>query len=684
MKCNNCGAENHFAGAMFCKNCQQPLKLETETPANEKRNENIPGTSPQLDKNIPKLSTSVEDSDELEIGVSDPMDYVMGRKNDETSKPEHETGEKIEPEPIENELTLYRDENIKMTITEGVSGSKIALEDFDSSQTSIISEPSTPAKSNFDETARQTTMPASPIESDIPSSQINSSDQRNTETQILETPQKTSAILGQNETKKEIREATQQSSFNSTLRQSKGVIYLEGNSLILAGGLKISLGDEILINNKSFEVKARPKTKTGLYFGIGGGVLFIIALILLFSAGGTSSNGQLVGTVMGGSDNHPSNGQIVKIPELGKQTLTNQAGFFVFDQVPPGLYTLQVVKDGAIVIQEKMTVLKDQISTLALKERPIGSNNVPSDDRLSTLPEQRKAIKTETSYGSLKLNLEPSSAAVYLDGKPVGIGSNTYKVEPGTYSMTVKKQGYQDETRNVTIEQDGVVSLKIKLSEARQESSKTKSYAEMALENESTGNYNLAIKYYDLVLNKNSRDIGALLGKARCFQLSGSHDQATAFYMQAAKIAADKGDSESQVEALTGVINANPNTFTAYYSRGDIYYALGQYEQAIADFSKVIEIDNKNLGAYYKLGNSFLKQKNYPEAIKAFKAAEEINFADPKAQVYLAKAYYSMGDKKNSKKSYEKFKDIASYSTRLEFKKDPEWQQVLTALGVDE
>ena len=71
----------------------------------------------------------------------------------------------------------------------------------------------------------------------------------------------------------------------------------------------------------------------------------------------------------------------------------------------------------------------------------------------------------------------------------------------------------------------------------------------------------------------------------------------------------------------------------------------------------------------------------YDDALGAFKAAEEINFADPKAQVCLAKTYLALGDRRNTKRSYERFKELASYSARLEFKKDPEWQKVLSALG---
>jgi tetratricopeptide (TPR) repeat protein len=186
------------------------------------------------------------------------------------------------------------------------------------------------------------------------------------------------------------------------------------------------------------------------------------------------------------------------------------------------------------------------------------------------------------------------------------------------------------------------------------------------------------------MLGKNPRDISAILGKARCYRAEGLLDNAITNYMQAAKLSSDKGDVTAQLEAISGVIEMKPNTFTAYATRGDLLFAQGQYSKAAEDYSKVIEMDNRNLGAYYKIGDCFFKSQNYNEAVKAFKAAQELNFADPKAEASLAKTYLAMGDKKNTKKSFERFKQLASYSTRLEFKRDPEWQKVLAALGEKE
>ena len=126
----------------------------------------------------------------------------------------------------------------------------------------------------------------------------------------------------------------------------------------------------------------------------------------------------------------------------------------------------------------------------------------------------------------------------------------------------------------------------------------------------------------------------------------------------------------------------NPKNFTIYLSRGDLMYSSGDYARAADDYGKVITLDKRNLKVYYKLGNSYYKDGKYTDALQAFKGAEEVNFADPKAQYYLALTYHALDDKKNTKKSYEKFKELASYSTSIEFEKDPEWKKVLEYLEV--
>lgn len=207
--------------------------------------------------------------------------------------------------------------------------------------------------------------------------------------------------------------------------------------------------------------------------------------------------------------------------------------------------------------------------------------------------------------------------------------------------------------------------------------------AEQAYEKETEGDYQDALIYYNRILKRNSKNINALLGKAQCLRGMGSSEEAIKYYTKAAKAAYDKKDRKSEYDALSGLIEMRPNNFTNYNIRGDLLYSQGKYTQAAQDFRKVTTLDRHNLKAYYKMGDAYYKSKSYHEALEAYQAAEELHFADPKAQACLAKTYRALDDKKNTKKAYEKFKELATYSAAKEYKKDPEWKKVLNYLGVE-
>ena len=472
---------------------------------------------------------------------------------------------------------------------------------------------------------------------------------------------------------------------DSALKQSPKVIYLSGKNLKLIGGTKVSPGDEITINDKTFVVKDKPGPGMLFYAGIGAVAVVLFISLLIFGSGPSQGKGQLVGTIINPVNGKTIAGLPVNISEINRQVVTNQAGFFAFDDVPSGIYTLNFKTSDNRPLQERVTILKNSITTIALKEAP-AETAPPPPMANATKPavESNKESQPKTAgQGLLRLTITPNNASAYIDGRPIGIGSHAYKLSPGDYTLTISKTGYAEKSQGITIEPDRVLSLKVTLSEESQASSPGKSESGLAYEQETAGNYNEALRHYDLAFQRNPHDATAVLGKARCYRAEQMTDNAMASYLLAAHLAADKNDINSEIAAFTGVIEIKPNTYTAYSSRGDLLYTQGQYNKAADDFSKVIELDNRNLTAYYKLGNSYYYSKEYQAAVKTFLAAQELNFADPKAEAYLAKTYLAMGDKKNSKKAYERFKELATYPTRLEFKRDPEWQNVLTALGVE-
>ncbi len=669
MYCEKCGTENRFEGAAFCKSCHHPLQPKPVSASKEHS-----GTDDSISfflKEQPIEETPPNDTEDDRIDMADPIDFIMGDGSyDDSSVSKNDLGEEIKPEPIRSDPTAYGDEELKFSMSEADSGSGVTLETLGSIIGEGIqdAEDIEPAVEKSEEDSQEDHKEIPPDVEDL------------TATQKIRLQNLKDKFAPGVEKKPDEPEETKPSPLDlPRVAHSKGIMLLSGETLTLTGGARVFPGDEVQIGDQLYEVRTKPNDNRKLIWAIAGGVAIILALLIFLSGFSGGQNGQIVGMALDDASGMPLSKQKITIVELNRTVQTNQAGFFVFDDLPSGLYTIQYQKDGAPFAEERVAVLENNITTITIhKGQPITSIPIESKNPGKENPALAKS-DSRTEPGTLKLALSPKGAGAYLDDKPLGVGSDSYKVRPGQYVLSVKKKGYKTKTKQITVKSGKSLSYKFGLTRA----SKKKSNGELAYENEISGNYHEALRYYDKALQKNPRDLAALLGKGRSFKAQGQLDQSTSYFMQAARVAGTKGDIATQIEALTGLIDARPNTFTAYYSRGDLFFSQGNYDLAAQDYEKVIQIDHRNLGACYKLGNSYYRTGAYGDALDAFKEAEKLNFADPKAQVYLAKTYLAMDDRKNMKKSYETFKELASYSVRLEFKNDPEWQRVLSALEVD-
>ena len=78
------------------------------------------------------------------------------------------------------------------------------------------------------------------------------------------------------------------------------------------------------------------------------------------------------------------------------------------------------------------------------------------------------------------------------------------------------------------------------------------------------------------------------------------------------------------------------NNAESYYRRGNAWCTKGDYDRAIANYSKAIELDERFAVAYGNRGSAYLGKSHYDRAISDYNKAIEIN---PK----LAEAYYNRG-----------------------------------------
>jgi len=79
------------------------------------------------------------------------------------------------------------------------------------------------------------------------------------------------------------------------------------------------------------------------------------------------------------------------------------------------------------------------------------------------------------------------------------------------------------------------------------------------------------------------------------------------------------------IENYTQAIRINPNNANTYYSRGNRYVDLGNYNQAIEDYTQAIRINPNDANAYWGRGYSYAELGNNNQAIEDYTQAITIN-----------------------------------------------------------
>lgn len=81
------------------------------------------------------------------------------------------------------------------------------------------------------------------------------------------------------------------------------------------------------------------------------------------------------------------------------------------------------------------------------------------------------------------------------------------------------------------------------------------------------------------------------------------------------------GEYDDAVKDFTKHMELSEETVNTLYYRGFTYYLSGNYLAAIADFEKVVSLDDKNGYAFYNLGMSYYKTEDKLSACKFFQIA---------------------------------------------------------------
>lgn len=127
-------------------------------------------------------------------------------------------------------------------------------------------------------------------------------------------------------------------------------------------------------------------------------------------------------------------------------------------------------------------------------------------------------------------------------------------------------------------------------------------------------------------------------------------------------------DPKKAIEYLNNAIKLKPDYAKAYYSRGDAYKNLGQYQRAIKDYNKAIRLKPDDLG-YVQRGSVYLELKQFQRAIEDFNEALRLKPDDAllysiRGNIYSRLSQYQFAIRDFSKGIRLKPDDADAYSGR--------------------
>jgi|GEM_PF-3937363 len=478
------------------------------------------------------------------------------------------------------------------------------------------------------------------------------------------------------------------------LPPSKGIAYLDSQSRIrITGGYKIYPGDVLKIGSQEFTVKETQKNYTNYYIAGAVSLLILILMISSLWSSKSSNSGNVTGIVVEQDSRALIPGASVSIRELGMKVLSNELGFFNFQMVPQGTYTVEAALSGYNLVSDQTTITKKKTSNLALVLSPVVPLPTQPDLQQSTkasAPVQTQFEPSDSRPGAISLKVSPGDALVWVDdqnGKP---NSTFRNLKPGTHTVKASKAGYKDWEKQVNVRpgQTATVTASLEKLSSGNVGSAPRSlddYLSAAKEAYTSQDYSTAVRYYNQAAQMSSTRGEVYLGRGLAWAKIGDNKAASNDFLSAAQVYTETEKYTQAAEAYSYFLELNPNNDKIRYQRGRTYLSAGNYSAAAKDISGYLESNPKSFNALIDLGSAYYSAGEYQNAVEAFSKAKKINSMDKRAYVGLTESYMGLGDRRACKSNYDKFRELASYMDREKLKEqDPEWQKVLNFLQIKE
>jgi Flp pilus assembly protein TadD len=709
IECSKCGTENHFDGAMFCKSCGAELSSRVavkvaDPPVHLQREAQLPARQPDTSRERVEADFVVTDvpTDEVEAGnkrgVELPseggFDQLLKRyESDQTNL--DAGGESVEQAPASDlgiesasDYLMHQQGDAGTDRLETVTPPAESL----SGGTRVETRQQSRQGAHSESSLKQTQPPEEHGISADEKNRLLSSLQKTLEEEDATIAPKAvdEGATVENPFQTDPEEPTAPQPIETTAAERTATapqlqpVFLRGHNLMFSAKVRLVPGEAIHYGNQQYVIKpGKIERKTLVIAGVLGAVIVTLLLLLAFG-GSPAAKPTLFGVVTNSETQAVLAGVSVSIAQTGASTITDEAGMFKFPGLADGRYDVRM--DGSLYESQTAptSIRNGESQIMHASLLPLLQQQASFATSFPRSPDE-SVVNTGPMYGALKVKCNVSDAMVLVDGKALGSASQTFKrVTPGTHSVEVKREGYEDWTQQVKVDESETTTLTVHLDEVKAEGPVEYTADDFFQQAEALfaeKKFTEAIGYYTLALAKDNSLVQAYMRRADANEQSGKAMNARADYRSAADLYLHTNQFASAVACYDKIIAMAPNASDAYQLRGWAKISSGNYESGLKDVEKALSFNKEDTQSQFEYGKALYITNNYKESEKALKKIRKFGDENPEIYGYLALAYLAQGNESEARKSYDAFSKRANSSQVARMSTESGWQRLTATAG---
>lgn len=488
--------------------------------------------------------------------------------------------------------------------------------------------------------------------------------------------------------------------------------YFHRNFIQLTGNYSPSTGEEMIISDQYYLLKPK-KIKSQYAIAIFAAVMVVVLVIIgsQFLSPTTPGSGSIIGVILN-NDNQPFiGGTEISIPDNGKKVLSDAQGFFRFDKIPTGVYTIQYQLSDGSIISDEISIAGGDISTLTLGGKEAFSNRtMPQSSNSSKTSQANKsrsnkkqtnstpskktsqAKKTGKKYSALKLRANVENARLKMDGQILGSGNLTYKkLRPGKHKAEVSKSGYKTWKGTVTLKDDKTYVLKANLEKIELTQKETvadpapqktaNDYYELGNSNLEQGNIQAAINDLSEAINLKPSMADAYKLRGDAYLNNSQSEKAENDYVRAGEIYASQKRESAAVNMFEKTLEINKKSIPAQLNLASHYKNSNNTDKALRLYKQVLRQDKNNFTANLESGKIYFSIGKNRDADKKLRKAKEQSPRSAEVYHYLMLNYFARDDFKKVKQSYADFRDNVSDNEIKSFQNNSQYDAIHRIVG---